>query len=159
MCLSQNEPTWHPLRSQYLCTYLSVKSYDNFDVSIFGLAGAVVADNDGANTFITEPADAVVAPGEEIQLDCELVEEDICAWRLNDTNLDVDHFYNAAPPPKVHALFPDHERVCSIIISDIDHDYDGYWTCWPLGEFSHFSSRAARITVSGRFTAPATPST
>ncbi|XP_043216288.1 platelet glycoprotein Ib alpha chain-like [Amphibalanus amphitrite] len=110
---------------------------------------ASLADSVGESKFITEPQDAVVAPGGRTQLDCELIDGDVCSWRIDGTHLGVDHFYNVDPPAQVHALFPDHERVCSIVITDIDWRYDGYWTCWPLGEFSHYSSRAARVTVSG----------
>ena len=111
---------------------------------------AALESSDGDGKFISEPQDAVVPPGGRIQLDCELIDSDVCAWRIDGTQLGVDHFYNVEPPPKVHALFPDHERVCSIVITDIDWRYDGYWTCWPLGQFSHYSSRAARVTVSGQ---------
>ena len=120
----------------------------------FQPAGAVAED---PSKFVREPSDAVVPPGGQVQLDCELIDEDICAWRVNDTDLGVDHFYNAEPPPKVHAIFPDHERVCSIAIRDIDWQYDGYWTCWPLGQYSHYSSRAARVRVSGEFRAASPP--
>ncbi|XP_037091426.1 uncharacterized protein LOC119111724 [Pollicipes pollicipes] len=104
----------------------------------------------GEADFVSQPQDAHVQPGESVQLDCELVEadaDDICAWRLAGTHLGVDHFYNVFPPPKVRALFPEHERVCTLIIEDVDWRHDGLWTCWPLDEQAHVSSRSARLTV------------
>ncbi|XP_037091597.1 integumentary mucin C.1-like [Pollicipes pollicipes] len=111
----------------------------------------------GEADFVSQPQDAHVQPGESVQLDCELVEadaDDICAWRLAGTHLGVDHFYNVFPPPKVRALFPEHERVCTLIIEDVDWRHDGLWTCWPLDEQAHVSSRSARLTVAGSTSTP-----
>ena len=115
-------------------------------------SAAAVSESDSASVFVSEPQDARVRPGDTVQLDCELTvssREDICAWRIADTHLGVDHFYNVAPPDKVRALFPDHERICSILVEDADWRHDGRWTCWPLADTSHVSSRTARLVVSG----------
>ncbi|XP_037077477.1 uncharacterized protein LOC119098611 [Pollicipes pollicipes] len=116
------------------------------------VAGRQQSQPTAGSDFIEEPEDATVPPGASVELDCELVEGDvgdICSWRISGTHLGVDHFYNVDPPAKVRALFPEHERVCSIAIDNIDSRHDGFWTCWPLGPYSHISSRAARVTVTG----------
>ena len=114
-------------------------------------AGSAAGAGD-SSVFVLEPQDARVRPGGTVQLDCELTitsQGDICAWRIAGTQLGVDHFYNVEPPPHVRALFPEHERVCSLLVEDADYRHDGEWTCWPLAETSHVSSRTARLRVSG----------
>ncbi|XP_043217778.1 uncharacterized protein LOC122379556 [Amphibalanus amphitrite] len=125
-----------------------------------GAAGSG-ADSETSSVFVLEPQDAWVRPGGTVQLDCELTaasQGDICAWRIAGTQLGVDHFYNVAPPDKVRALFPEHERVCSILIEDADRRHDGLWTCWPLANTSHVSSRDARLIVADETTLAPTSS-
>jgi len=119
-------------------------------VALTGCVLGSAAEPTASTDFVTEPTDVVAVKGENVEMDCELTASDIeaiCVWKVVGTNLNVTQFYNVYPPPKVQSLFPDGHRVCSIVINNIDSNYAGSWTCFPLAGDAHISSRSASVSV------------